>query len=93
MDKLMLINFMSNDIEKLRSLLNNSSDVFQSTIVCVGDAIYHQDSVGNMFPNAKVFVLQDDMLLAGLSTDLSNKVIDYTTWVSLSIENTPVITV
>lgn len=89
----MLINFMSNELEKLALLLDRNSARFELTIVCVGNAVYHQEAVSKMFPNAKVFVLQDDMLLAGLSTDLSNKVIDYTTWVSLSIENTPVITV
>ena len=93
MDKLMLINFMSNEIEKLRLLLNRNSVDFQSTIVCVGDAIYHQEAVAKIYPNATVFVLQDDMLLAGLSVDARSNAIDYTTWVSLSIENTPVVTV
>lgn len=95
----MLINFSSKDLNKLKSIIDDSAcktdndPLFKTTILCIGDAIYHHIAIRQMFPSARVLVLRDDYLLAGLPDTAKVKLIAYEDWVSLSIENTPVITV
>jgi hypothetical protein len=95
----MLINFSSKDLNKLKSIINDSpcktdnDSLRKTTILCIGDAIYHHIAIRDMFPSVRVLVLRDDYLLAGLPETAEVKLIAYEDWVSLSIENTPVITV
>lgn len=92
----MLINFTSTDLIKLRSILgenHGSASLRETIILCIGDGIYHHLTIRDMFPDVTVLVLRDDYLLSGLPEKDMMTLVDYQDWVSLSVENTPVITI